>query len=203
VPLEDPEKGKVKTQPEETAPDAAPAGFRTYNNPKLGFSFAYPEAWGELKESAAPGTVLNAETGKVAAYSLSDALQVQAVPAGTFTQQVNELKTMVKPQPNNSGGYEWIVVDKGADKRPILNRPYSPQPSVVYRSGKAQVYSFLLSQANCTYDIWALNVADNFIRLRLPSFCISDKPADFDIQAGHKTQFADEKNKILHSLTVY
>ena len=41
-----------------------------------------------------------------------------------------------------------------------MNRPYSPQPSVVYRSGKAQVYGFLLSQANCTYDIWALPVMD-------------------------------------------
>jgi len=203
VPLEDPEKGKVKTQPEDTAPDAAPAGFRTYNNPKLGFSFAYPEAWGELHESADPAAVLTATTDKVAAYSLTDALQVQVVSAAAFTQQINDLKVTVKPQVNNSGGYQWIVADRGTDKRLQPGKPYSPQPPTVYRSGKAQVYGFLLSQSNCTTDTWAFAAADNFVRLRLPAFCISDKPADADIQAGHKTQFADEKNKIMQSITVY
>src|SRR5687767_11606514 len=77
VPLDNPDKGKVKEQPEDVAPDAAPAGFKTYNNPKLGFSFAYPEAWGELRESADPATVLNLNSDKVAAYSLTGALQVQ------------------------------------------------------------------------------------------------------------------------------
>lgn len=200
VGLPAPKDDKPKTD-KPASPDGLPSGFVAYTDAKLGFSFAYPEAWGSLQPVADPATVLNLSTGKVEGYSLADALQVSATKTSSFRIRANDNEVIVMPVPSG-GGYEWRVTDRGKDRRAIVNRPLSPAPPVVYRSGKAQVYNFLASNGACTYNMWAFAVQDNFVKLRLPSFCVSPKPGDAEVQVQHKADFDKVKSQILQSITV-
>lgn len=199
VPLDNPDSNKAA--PEPSAPDdGVPDNFSVYADVKLGFSLAYPQAWGDLQPMPGSTAVLELMTPKVNSYSLAEALEVQAQKTADFRVRANDLSVVVRPN-SNGGGYDWIVTDKGGGKQ-LPGKTFAPAPSVIYRSGKTQVYSFLATQDNCTYNTWAFPVKDHFVRLRLPSFCQSGKPGDAEVQAGHKAEFDRQKDLILKSITV-
>jgi hypothetical protein len=185
------------------SPDGVPDGYSAYSNTNLGFSFVYPDAWGALQPSSDATTVLSLATPKIQKYSLAEALQVQVIKKDTFRIPINDNGAIVAPIPSGLGsGYDWNVTNKGKDAAATVGRLYPQQPSVAYQSGKASVYSFLNSSGSCTYTTWVLAVQDNFVKLRLPSFCISSKPGDTDVQAGQKAAFDNIEDTILHSITV-
>lgn len=201
VPIEGPETVRVDDKPEETNPDGVPKGYVGYTDAKLGFSFNYPEAWGKLEADGAPGAVLSLKTPNINGYSLADALVVKAVPIDQFRMPYGDKGTLIGPKPLGTS-YEFIITDKGQDKAVTVGRTAAQQPPVIYRSGKAVVFNFPASTGNCRFDTWAFTSGANFVTLRLPSFCISDKPADADVQAGHKTDYDAQKQQILNSITV-
>lgn len=182
-------------------PDGLPRGFTAYSNAEYGFSFAYPQDWGGLAPAADPATLLNLTTNRISGYSLSNALQVSVIKTVNFRQLVNDKAVVVSPSPSGVN-YEWKVVDKANDRTAQLGKTYAPAPPVVYRSGKAQVYSFSLTEGACGYTIWAFASGENFVRLRLPSFCVSSKPGDAEVQANHKAEFDTVKARMLETITV-
>lgn len=195
-----PAETPTRTEPA-SSPDGLPRGFTAYSNSQYGFSFAYPQVWGGLQMANDPSAVLSLATNKITAYSLADALQVSVTKTVNFRQRANDAGVVVSPTPNGVA-YEWKVVDKGADKSAQLNKTYA-SPPVVYRSGKTQVYSFSLADGACNYTVWAFASGDNFVRLRLPSFCVSSKPGDAEVQAGHKAEFDAIKAQMLPTITVF
>lgn len=199
VPFEEP-KGKVRVDENANRPvDAVPEGFTAYANPELSFAFNYPKAWGELKP-VEPVGLLNLATPRVEAYSLADALEVRAQPAAGFKIGVNDAGTTVTPQAKGAG-FEWLIADKGTVKSGAVGKPYAPAPSLAYRAGKTVVYRILNSRANCTFDTYAFPVGANFVAIRLPAFCVSDKAADADIQATQKVEFEKQQQLLLRSIT--
>lgn len=199
VPLDSPESGIAEPEPS-TPDDGVPDNFTVYSDVKLGFSFAYPQAWGDFVPKAGSKAVLELTSPAIDDYSLADKLEVLVVKTADLRVRANDQNVQVQPVAKG-GGYEWIITDKG-NSRLAVGKPVTPAPPVIYRSGKAQVYSFLATQSNCTYNMWAFAVKDNFVRLRLPSFCISNKPGDAEVQAGHKADFDKQKEQILQSITV-
>lgn len=199
VPLDGPESGTAEPQP--TAPDdGVPDNFSTFADAQLGFSLSYPQDWGDLQPKPGSKAVLEMMTPLIKRYSLAGSMEVKVTKLADFRIRANDLNTIVQPVPNG-GGYDWIITDKGSGRQAI-GKPVTPAPSVIYRSGKTQVYSFLATEANCTYNMWAFPAGANFVRLRLPSFCISSKPGDADVQADHKADFDRQKDLILKSITV-
>ncbi len=186
--------------PEEPA-DGPPKGFVAYSNPRIGFSLAYPEAWGDLQPVADEPVELKLATNKIATYSVTDALEIRADKTDKFRLLASSKGVMVAPSPSG-GEYVWKVAAKGTDKQ-LIGKIFNPVPQVVYRSGKTIVYGFSITQDACTHVIWAFAAQDNFVGLRLPSFCISNKPADADVQATQKVDFDNQKSQILQSITVH
>ncbi len=199
VPIEGPKNVRVDEKPVVTG-DKLPAGFVAYTNPTIGFSFAFPSVWGALNPVVDETSVLNLATAPLREFSLADSFQVRVDTLEEFQIQINDKGVIVSPKPSGAG-YEWVVVDNGTDKISV-GKVYTPGPPIVYRSGKATVYAFSASKEACTYTTWVFAVQDGMARLRLPSFCISDKVADSDVQATHKAAFEKIKKDILQSITV-
>jgi hypothetical protein len=199
VPLKNPESGKPAAEAAKPG-DGVPEGFKAYTNAQLGFSFAYPSAWGDFTPVAGSSALLELTTPKVAGYSLADSLQLQVETIAKFRIRANDTNTIVQPVANGAG-YDWVITDKGSGKQTV-GKVLAPAPQVGYRSGKALVYGFSATQGACNYSMWAFAANGNFVRLRLPSFCISNKPGDAEVQAGHKTEFDRQKQQVLQSITV-
>lgn len=199
VPIDSPETVKVDDQPDKPA-GGAREGVKSYANASLGFSFEYPAAWGDLKATGKAG-VVNVATPKIGAYSVSDALEVYADKTDAFRTPVNEPGIIVNPRLNNST-YEWIITDRGENKRLQVGRAYTPAPGIIHRSGKTTVYDILYSSGSCTHHAWLVPANGHFVRLRLPSFCLSNKTADADVQAAHKADFDRQTQQLLDSITV-
>jgi hypothetical protein len=199
VPFDGPQ-GTVRVDENANRPvDAVPDGFGTYSNAELGFTMAFPKSWGELKPTGEAG-LLNLATPSLQAYSLSEAMQVRVRPMAEYRHAANEQGVLIAPQAKGAG-YEWLIVDKGSAKTAPVGRPFSPAPSLAKSSGKTVVYRILNGRANCTFVTYAFPAGANFVSVRLPSFCVSDKPADADIQVGHKNDYEKQQSLILQSIT--
>ncbi len=182
------------------ASDSLPDGFVAYTNAAAGFSFAYPAAWGGLQPVNEPAAVLNLSTAAISGLSLADTLQIRADKKADVQIPIGNKGVTVRPI-DDGASFNWIVVERGSDKV-APGKPYAPAPPIAYRSGKAVVYAISGSRDNCTYTTWVFAAQDNIIRLRSPSFCISDKVADADVQASHKAQFDANTRNVLQSITV-
>lgn len=182
-------------------PDSLPDGYQEYYSDDLGFSFIYPEAWGKLDDSKVPGSTLSVKTAKISSFGLSESLEVEAYETEKFQIAADDAGTVITPKQNSAGQYDWIVTDRGKGKAGV-GRPYEPQPKVAYKSGKATVYTFLSSKDNCVYSTQVFPAGENFVKVRLPSFCVSDKPGDESIQADRKASFDVVRDTMLRSITV-
>lgn len=199
VPIEGPVVPTAPPSAPRTA-DSLPDGFVAYTNAAVGFTFAYPSTWGGLQPVSEPSAVLKLSTAAISGLSLADALQVRADKKASAQIPIGDKGVTIRPV-DNGATFDWVVVNRGTDKVAV-GKSYTQSPTVVYRSGKAVVYAMSGSRDNCTFTTWLFASQDNIIQLRLPSFCISDKVADADVQAGHKAQFDTVTKNMLQSITV-
>lgn len=201
VQVQPPEPANTAEEPD-AAPDSVPTGYKQYSNPEKSFAFVYPESWGDMQDSEDEEAELSVATPAITSYGLSENLQVQVFGKDYIQVPVNNQGVQIAPSLKSTGDYEWKVVDKGKATNTSIGRIYQPEPQVVYESGKASIYSFTRSENGCTYNIWVFPVGESFVKMRLPSFCVSSKPGDAEVQASRKAEFDAAKDVMLKSITV-
>jgi prepilin-type N-terminal cleavage/methylation domain-containing protein len=169
----------VTTSPEKanTVQKKIPAGYKQYADSQYGFSFAYPEAVGEITTADSDGN------HSILAYAKSVSKQDAFAPytESPLYVQVDKLDSFVTRAAKYGPMLEyinnrWVVSDKQGGDVNNGGRTVGDEynAAVAKTVGNIKVYDFSTQDEGCYHALWVFRTSKAFTSITLPSVCADE-----------------------------
>jgi len=173
-----------------------PAGWVWYENKDLGFKFAYPEVWGQLKTADKGSLLLNLYTDQYTdtALQVDGRINLTASDKTNFTFSPQKYSVILKPV---GDGTQWQITDVNpavADKYKIGDL-YELQGKQNVNGGV--LYLLSTTDEGCKMIQYLFVLKNSFALLNTPSLC-----SQAGVSAANETAFDKTTADIVASVSI-